>query len=318
MVLVFPKYNSIDEPEAAGYVTTPDRLKIRYARWKATAAPIKGTIVLLQGRAEYIEKYYETIDQLRADGFEVLAFDWRGQGGSDRLLDDPRRGYVDTFDDYALDFESVIEDILLPDCRAPYYVLAHSTGGLVALIAATRVRNKIRRMVLCSPFLGINGKGISSSWIYLATGTMTALGLGESFVGRGGTPTENIPYANNLVTSDSERFLRNRRFVEDHRELSIGGPTANWIFAAGKAIERVFDPDFYGQISIPALFVLSGADQVVDSNASEQLARRMRTASSLIIDGAKHELLQEQDRFREQAFAAFNAFVPGSDPGQNF
>ena len=315
MVLVFPEYNTIEEPEASGFVTTPDHVKIRYARWKSITAPVKGTVVLLQGRAEYIEKYYETIDELRSDGFEVLAFDWRGQGGSERLLDDPRRGYVDTFDDYVVDLETMIGEILLPDCRAPYFVLAHSTGGLVALIAATKVRNSIRRMVLCSPFLGINAGGYSSYWIQLATGAMTALGLGEAFVGRGGTPIENIPYANNLVTSDSERFLRNRQFVEDHRELSIGGPTANWIFAAGKAIERVFDPDFYGQISIPSLFIISGSDQIVDSNASEQLALRMRTASSLTIDGAKHELFQEQRRYREQALAAFKAFVPGSDTG---
>ncbi len=313
MVLVFPEYNSIDEPEACGHVTTPDGLKIRYARWKSASAPIKGTILVLQGRAEYIEKYYETIEQLRSEGFEVVAFDWRGQGGSDRLLEDPRRGYVDTFDDYVADLESVIDEVLLPDCRAPYYLLAHSTGGLVALTAAIKIRNKIRRMVLCSPFLGINSRGLPDSWVYFATGAMTALGLGESFVGRGGTPIENIPYAKNLVTSDTARFMRNRQFVEEHRSLSIGGPTANWVFAAGKAIEQVFDPDFYSRISIPALFVIAGSDQVVDPAAAEQLALRIRTASSLTISGAKHELFQEQNRYREQALAAFNAFVPGTD-----
>jgi lysophospholipase len=32
----------------------------------------------------------------------------------------------------------------------------------------------------------------------------------------------------------------------------------------------------------------------------------------LIIAGAKHEILQEQDQYRDQFWAAFDAFVPGT------
>ncbi|TIM62928.1 MAG: alpha/beta hydrolase, partial [Mesorhizobium sp.] len=35
--------------------------------------------------------------------------------------------------------------------------------------------------------------------------------------------------------------------------------------------------------------------------------------SLLVIDGARHEILQETDFYREQFFAAFDAFIPGSD-----
>ena len=39
------------------------------------------------------------------------------------------------------------------------------------------------------------------------------------------------------------------------------------------------------------------------------------SASLLTIDGARHEILQEADIYREQLLAAFDAFVPGSDAG---
>ena len=39
---------------------------------------------------------------------------------------------------------------------------------------------------------------------------------------------------------------------------------------------------------------------------------RLRAGSHLIVPGARHELLMEQDRFRGQVLAAFDAFVPGS------
>ena len=52
---------------------------------------------LFQGRAEFIEKYFETVRELRARGFAVATIDWRGQGGSERALADPRKGHVGDF-----------------------------------------------------------------------------------------------------------------------------------------------------------------------------------------------------------------------------
>ncbi|MBL4646128.1 MAG: alpha/beta hydrolase, partial [Rhizobiales bacterium] len=104
-------------------------VSIRCARWAATAAPGKGTVCIIQGRTEYIEKYFEVIEDLRGRGFAVLAFDFRGQGGSDRLLRQAWRGHVDNFSDYVSDLERVTREVLLPECPAPFFALAHSTGG---------------------------------------------------------------------------------------------------------------------------------------------------------------------------------------------
>ena len=57
----------------------------------------------------------------------------------------------------------------------------------------------------------------------------------------------------------------------------------------------------------------AGADQVVSTKAVEAYTRRLRVGSLLMIDGAKHEILQEADVYREQLLAAFDAFIPGQD-----
>ena len=62
------------------------------------------------------------------------------------------------------------------------------------------------------------------------------------------------------------------------------------------------------------LFIAAGADAVVSTPAIEHYVRRVKSGSLLTIDGARHEILQEADIYREQFFAAFDAFVPGSDP----
>ncbi|HEU4805997.1 MAG TPA: alpha/beta hydrolase, partial [Nitrobacter sp.] len=41
-------------------------------------------------------------------------------------------------------------------------------------------------------------------------------------------------------------------------------------------------------------------------------AYHLRSGSHLVIAGSKHEILQEQDRYRAQFWAAFDAFVPGT------
>ena len=313
MELANPPYNPAPQGTISGSVETEDGLQIRYGLWKSSSYPVKGTVLLLHGRAEYVEKLYETVADIRANGFDVLSFDWRGQGGSSRLLKDPRRGYVDDFDHYLFDLDAIMKEVALPECKAPFYILAHSTGALVALLAAPDFSNRIRRMVLSSPLLGLGQTPTSQSTARFLSGFLCSVGLGQIYMAGGATPDENRPFANNRLTSDTRRFDRNLKFVEEHRHLSIGGPTAAWVFAAIHAMNRVLDPDFHSRITIPTLLVSAGNDEVVSNAEIEDLGRRLRSGSTLTIDGARHELLQEKDRYREQLLAAFYAFVPGTE-----
>jgi lysophospholipase len=62
----------------------------------------------------------------------------------------------------------------------------------------------------------------------------------------------------------------------------------------------------------PILIVAGGSDQVVSTVAIEDFATTLRAGSHLVVVGAQHEILMEQDRFRSQFWAAFDAFVPGT------
>lgn len=313
MVIKNTKYNPTPENAYSGYIKTPDNIDIRYARWKATAHPSKGTVLLLHGRTECIEKLYETVTDIRKRGFEVLTFDWRGQGGSTRLLKNSLAGYIDDYEQYITDLEAVFKQIALPDCKAPYYIFAHSTGCLVSLLAAPRLGNRIRRMVLSSPLLGLDNRPLPQTGIHYLSGLMCAFGLSENYLGSGSTPAESSTFTNNIYTNDPARFERNRRLVEDFRELAVGGTTAGWVYATCEAMETVHDMDFYSQISIPTLFLIAGNEQVVSNRPIEELGRKLRAGSTLTIDGANHEMMQELDFYREQVLAAFDAFIPGSD-----
>ena len=68
-----------------GTIKTPDGAELRFARW-APPAGRKGTVCVFTGRSEQIEKYFETVRDLRDRGFAVAMIDWRGQGHSSRRL----------------------------------------------------------------------------------------------------------------------------------------------------------------------------------------------------------------------------------------
>ena len=291
-----------------------DGLPIRYGLFPAQSGPRKGSVIILTGRNECIEKYFETIRDLSDRGFGSAIMDWRGQGGSGRMLRNPQRGYVRSFDQYAADLEQFLTEVVLADCRPPYYLLAHSTGAVVALMSAPALLNRVNRMVLIAPLIELSGQPLPQKWIRRLTGLLRLVGLGSLYVSGGARPKGGYPFADNKLTTDVARFTRNNAIYDAAPQLSLGGPTVAWIHAASVAADRIRDPDLMGSIHLPALMIAAGADEVVDTGAVEAYARRLRSGSLLTIDGARHEILQEADVYREQFWAAFDAFIPGEDP----
>lgn len=283
---------------------------LRYAIFRCEAPVSKGTVVLLQGRNECIEKYFETIRHLTARGLWVATFDLRGQGRSDRQLADARRGHVRRFSDYEQDLDIFLEDIVLPDARLPFFMLAHSTGGLIALAAAPRLANRIDRMVLTAPFVGLGGQKLSPANILRLTRVMSWLGLGRFCLSKDVTREK---FENNNVTSDPERYRRNWRILTEHPELALGPPTARWLYETLKAIKRINRPDHLYAITVPTLLIAPARDPIVPYVAQENLSRFFRAAQFIPVPGARHEVLQERDRYRAQALAAIDAFIPGGD-----
>lgn len=304
--------NPAPEGAICGQIKTSDGKTLRYARFLTDEAH-RGTVIMLHGRNESIEKYFETATDLAARGFASATLDWRGQGGSERLLKDPARGYVDKFGSYVTDLDDFFRQIVLPDCRGPFYVLAHSTGALIALLASRTLANRVKRMVLSAPFLGLADNPMSGSQVRLITNILFYLGLGRLYLGRGGKPTDPKPFARNVLTSDPVRFQRNADIVAAEPLLGLGRPTVRWMRAATKAIDQIHRTSHIDELRIPTLFIAAGADRVVSTSATELYASHARCGALITIDGARHEILQEADYYREQFWAAFDAFVPGSD-----
>nr|WP_234186683.1 alpha/beta hydrolase [Shinella sp. NM-101] len=302
--------NPVPENHVAGFMEGRGGVNIRYAVFRSKEREARGTVVLLQGRSECIEKYFETIEDLTARGLWVATFDWRGQAGSDRLVPGNRAGHIARFADYEADLSLFLERVVLPDARLPFFIVAHSTGALVALSQAPELENRIERMVLAAPFVALGGQSMSQRKIAIIARLASLTGFGTRTF-RKGDPL--LEFEGNVVTSDRRRFARNAAIYAEHPELSISWPSARWLNEMLGAMARVTHQNHLTRIRIPTLLLCPTADPLVPRKAVDDLARIFRAARLIEIDGARHELFQEADRYRAQALAAIEAFIPGSD-----
>lgn len=289
-------------------VVTPDGIGLRCAVWHP-GPDARGTVCLFHGRSEFIEKYYEVIQDLLARGFVVATLDWRGQGGSSRRIADARLGHVLSFSEYRLDLQAFMRRLVFARCPPPFHALAHSMGAAILLDALADDPGWFDRFVAVAPMTGIAGRPCGAR---LLAETLGALGLARRVTpGWRPDPVVFRPFDGNPVSHDPVRYGRAAALVRAHPGLGLGGPTIGWVRAAFRLEIRLQNLAMAAGWRTPTLMVLAGDERIVSNPTSEVLARRLRLTRAITIPGALHEILQERDAVRDQFWAAFDAFVPG-------
>jgi len=313
MDLVATPKNPIPLGASSGYIEVRKGLRLRFASWQPVLRERRGTVCIFPGRAEFIEKYFEVVGELRRRGFAVAVLDWRGQGGSSRLTRNPLKGHIDDFAQYEEDLSHFMKAVVLPDCPAPYFALGHSMSAMVLFSAATKRGCWFTRMVMTAPMIEIAGLPLPERLCRNLADGLTMFGFGKRAVPSDARRfRQDQPFEGNTLTADRERFARNLSVLRAAPELAVEAPTIGWLKAALDAIQRVKNEKFAPRVRIPVLMLAASEDKIVEIKSTEALAARLRAGSQIVLQGARHEILQERDAIREQFWAAFDAFVPGA------
>jgi lysophospholipase len=312
MQLVSLAINPVPAGATVGALEGYDGTKLRFARWEATRGPARGTACIFPGRGEFIEKYFEVIADLRRRGFGVAIMDWRGQGGSERKLSNPRKGYVVGFTEYDRDLARFMDEIVVPNHAPPYIGFGHSLGGNILLRNAQAEESWFERMVLISPMIAVSESLMGHSQRIVRTYAEAAclMGLATAYV-RGGSdePEEMTEFEGNLLTSDHVRWSRNRALLEQAPELGLGSPTIGWLRSALRSCAVLQAPDYPKYVTVPMLLFAAGADHVVSPRAIEDFAVELKVGGVVPMPGSRHEILQESDTIRQRFWAAFDAYM---------
>jgi lysophospholipase len=313
-------YATVQNREPAGSqcqeVLTADGIRLRAITITPEKAN-KGTVVILNGRSEFVERYFETFNDLTKRGYAVASFDWRGQGGSQRLCKNPMRGYVNTFADYDKDLNAIMKMLEQNQSPKPYYALAHSMGGQL-LLRALRDHKYFTRAVMTGPLLGFH-YGRWPRWVVpILTFTAKYSGFGWLYIpGSKTTPIiQKSQFTGNVLMTDKTRWDRDIAILEAHPQLAIGGPTYSWLRAAMASMKQLHRWPRKKGPSCPTLIVLAGNDRVVDNRATRNFVAQAPGFSLTVLNGSEHEILNETNDIRQRFWAAFDAFMTPENNSQ--
>jgi lysophospholipase len=297
-----------------GRFATTDGLSIRYGIWTVQNDRCRGSVLLLSGRKEFLEKYRETIGDLNRRKFDVYSLDWRGQGLSTRLLADRLKGHVGSYGDYLRDLNQFVDQHVLPAARRPLIVLAHSMGAHIALRFLRQQPSSVDRAVLTSPMIDIRTAPYPRRLAGMLARGALALGLSTAALpAAAGRSALKRSFEDNPLTSDPRRFVVERDVVKRHPELALGGPTFGWLAATLASIALVHRPGFLEAIAVPVLMVAAGGDSVVSERAQRQACSRLPRCRFLLLADARHEVLMERDCIRAAFWDAFDRFAAEGD-----
>lgn len=285
-------------------LVTADKIRLRAMR--AIPEAPRGTLVLLGGRGDYIERYFETTRDVLMRGFAVAIVDLRGQGGSQRLAKEPYRDVTTSFADFEEDVRTLMDGLVLPTCPPPYYALGHSTGGHI-LLRVLRKNDWFSKAMLISPLVEIVYGPWPKPVVWLLVNTMALARQGSRFLpGIRKTPMGRADFPGNPLTSDRRRWDRDSSTLEAAPQLGLGGPTFAWLHAARRSLKEMLKME---KPSAPVLIVAAGADRVVGNEGIRRLANKVPGIALTFIPGSRHEILSERDEIRQQFLAAFDSFI---------
>ena len=292
------------------YLNCAKGVAIRYHRWLLTTQQSIGTIILLGGRKEFLEKYVETANDLNRLGFDVYSFDWRGQGLSTRSLSDKTKGFVNDYREYVFDLNEFVDKVVPSHTNKPIYFLAHSMGAHILLLFLKRSSIPIEGAILSAPMLDISTDPYPK-WLVRLLIRLAIKLKGHHFVVPGSRKRleREVQFDNNPLTSDPQRFNVEKKALAANPELAVESITFGWLSATMRSIDILKSPGFLETITTPMLIVSAGFDRIVSVKAQKDACHRLPNCRLAMISDSQHEILMESDVIRDKFWKEFLNFT---------
>ncbi|HEX8238451.1 MAG TPA: alpha/beta hydrolase [Allosphingosinicella sp.] len=269
------------------------------------AGQARGSLLFAGGRGDFIEKYLEAHDHWHRAGWNVTAFDWRGQGGSQG---DRPGGHIDGFDLLVEDLAGLI-DWWRRERPGPHAVIGHSMGGHVLLRTLADRHPPIDAAVLIAPMLTINTAPLPPLAAHWLASTAALFGWG-------GQPAWQQPSLPQPAGSMRQAFLTGCRdrysdelwWWQEHPGFNLGAPSWGWLKAAFASCAALTPAKLAG-VETPVLVIATERDRLVSPAAIRRACAQLPRAELLMYDDAAHEILREGDAIRLRALEAIDSFL---------
>jgi alpha-beta hydrolase superfamily lysophospholipase len=238
--------------------------------------PPLARVILLHGYGDHAGKYLHVLRWFAARGIAASATDFRGHGRSSG-----RVAHVNSWDEYLDDLKAMLAAPAGTEDRGSTFLLAHSHGGLIAIIAGLRgMLDNCSGVILSAPYLELKvpvpaGKRIAAA---IASRVWPSLPFKT---GIGGP----------MLTHDQE-------FIDINKTdpYCPGIATPRWFTATRKMQAKA--KASAAQFKLPLFMLVAGDDVIADARASVAFYDAAASPDKELrqYPTYRHELLREVGR----------------------
>ncbi|HEX8533069.1 MAG TPA: alpha/beta hydrolase [Allosphingosinicella sp.] len=281
-----------------------DTWPMRRLEWvQPEGRPVRGSLLLLGGRGDFIEKYVEPLAYWHARGWNVTSFDWRSQGESQGSI---KGGHLDSFDDVLSDGAALIEDWL--QGARPHVAVGHSMGGHLLLRILAERRPPVAAAVLVAPMVGINSSPLPPMLAQAIAQNLTMFGRGRIPVWKHEGKLQKGSLRRKILTSCPKRYADELWWFEQRPAYSLGAPSWGWLAAAYRSIASLTAAKLRS-IDLPVLLLGTERDRLVSPGAIKWAAELLPNSELMMFPEAGHEILREADPIRIAALERIDRFL---------
>ncbi len=278
--------------------------QLRYGHIVPSGA--KGTIVIIPGNQEPLEKYFEFINELNPwdRRWAIFIYDLYDQGGSGRFTRSPDLVHSNGFEDDILDLEHILDTVVFDERRAarPCVVIAHSKGGhFLARYLARNPDMRITASCLTTPMMGIYK---IPTWLRHLLYLPNEMGLSEKRI------TKADESKSQLTHDRGERGTIRDRLAHIGVYERTTGMTFGWVYHALRSIHRFYRPSNLQNLPFTqSLIIKAGNETIVDNAAIDHLHQHLKGSEVKTIEGAYHDIWLESDEYRTPFIKAIIDFL---------
>lgn len=266
-----------------------------------------GTILMMPGRTEYLEKYGAIAADFAGHGYGMVAVDFRGQGLADRFLSDPRIGHVARFAEYQHDVTALVAFATTQAMPKPWVVIGHSMGGAIALRAVLNGLD-VAGAVFSAPMWGIAMNPVLRpvAWGLGWVAHRTAMNGWITPGTKADTYVRICDPADNFLTDDPAQIAAMRAQLDAVPGLDLGGPSVPWLY---RALRECDDLQRHADPQVPTLTFMPTRDEIVSQVAMRAMTGRWCNATLVKVPDGRHETMVEIPARRQMFLDRTLAFL---------
>ena len=255
----------------------------------------KGSVVILHGFTEFIEKYNEIIYYFTQAGYDVYMSEHYGHGYSGRsetVSGNLSKVAVEDFNIYVDDAFQFVTDVVNKkrDRNKPFILFGHSRGGGIGARLLEEFPSHFDAAILSSPMLEVNTGGTPEWLARFVAGSAKAFGAGGNYIfGHGDYTVEDYFDDPDCSATSYPRYkYAFDKRVEDEY-LQMNGATWYWLDAAIEATKEAVKLEKAQRVKIPVLLFQAENDALVRPRGQLEFASKAKNVNVVMVPDSHHE-----------------------------